>query len=146
VETIRTKDNDQLNSNTLELGFTPLLWAARKGYERVVELLLCKGVDPDSKDRFGQSPLLWAAANGHEAVVRLLLATDGVDPNSADTHAVYGQTPLAWAAKKGHAAVVSILLAKDSVDVHRVDSHGRTPQVLAEENGHDAVLRVLRSS
>jgi ankyrin repeat protein len=84
-----------------------LLWAAPKGHERVVELLLQKGVDPDSKDKFGQSPLLWAAANGHEAVVQLLLASDKFDPNSVDAHAGYGQKPLAWAAKNGHAAVVS---------------------------------------
>jgi ankyrin repeat protein len=78
-----------------------LLWAAPKGHERVVELLLQKGVDPDSKDKFGQSPLLWAAANGHEAVVQLLLASDKFDPNSVDAHAGYGQKPLAWAAKNG---------------------------------------------
>jgi ankyrin repeat protein len=124
---------------------TPLLWAAMNGYERVVELLLRKGMDPDSRDNFGQSPLLWAAANGHEAVVRLLLATGGVDLNSVDTHAKYGQTPLAWAAKKGHTAMVSMLLAKNGVDVKSVDNRGRTPQALAEEGRQDAVLNVLRS-
>jgi ankyrin repeat protein len=145
VETIRTMDKDRLNSNTLEHGYTPLLWAAAKGHERVVELLLQRGVDPDSKDQFGQSPLSLAAASGHEAVVRLLLATDGVNPNSMDTHYEYCQTPLAWAAKKGHAAVVSMLLAKKDIDINCVDRRGRTPQVLAERGGQDAVLRVLRS-
>jgi ankyrin repeat protein len=145
VKSIQTQDKDQLNSNTLEHGYTPLLWAAAKGHERVVELLLQKGVDPDSKDRFGQSPLLWAAANGHEAVLQQLLAIDGVDLNSTDTHAGCGQTPLAWAAKKGHATVVRMLLAQDSVDVNCVDNRGRTPQLLAEEERHDAVLSVLRS-
>jgi ankyrin repeat protein len=39
----------------------------------VVRLLLgSNGVDPDSKDFFGQTPPLWAAENGHEAVVKLL--------------------------------------------------------------------------
>jgi ankyrin repeat protein len=145
VESIHTQDKDQLNSNTLEHGYTPLLWAAAKGHERVVELLLQKGVDRDSKDRLGQSPLLWAAANGHEAVLQQLLAIGGVDLNSTDNHAEYGQTPLAWAAKKGHVAVVRMLLAQDSVDVNCVDNLGRTPQRLAEEERHDAVLRVLRS-
>jgi ankyrin repeat protein len=42
-------------------------------------LLLEKdGVDPVSKDKFGQTPLSLAAWNGHEAMVRLLLAKGGV--------------------------------------------------------------------
>jgi ankyrin repeat protein len=53
---------------------TPLLWAAQKGHETVVRLLLAKdGVDPDSKNsEYGRTPLSWAAENGHEAVVKLL--------------------------------------------------------------------------
>jgi ankyrin repeat protein len=145
VGTIRTKDKDKLNAKTLEYGYTPLHWAAARGHERVVELLLWKGVDADSKDWFNQSPLLLAAANGHKEVVRLLLAIDGVDPNSADNHPEHGQTPLAWAAKKGHTEVVSMLLAKDGIHMNCVDRRGRTPQVLAEEGRHDAVLRVLQS-
>jgi ankyrin repeat protein len=43
------------------------------GREAVVELLLEKGADVESKDRLGRTPLLCAAINGHEAVVKLLL-------------------------------------------------------------------------
>jgi ankyrin repeat protein len=53
---------------------TQLLWAADGGYEAVVQLLLEKGVDLESKDiEYGQTPLLWAAEGRHEAVVKLLL-------------------------------------------------------------------------
>jgi ankyrin repeat protein len=39
-----------------------------------VKLLLEKGADVESKDRYdGRTPLSWAANNGHEAVVKLLL-------------------------------------------------------------------------
>ena len=39
-----------------------------------MKLLLEKGADVESKDRYyGQTPLSWAAGNGHEAVVKLLL-------------------------------------------------------------------------
>ena len=38
-------------------GRTPLSWAAEKGHEAVVKLLLEKAVDVDSKDRKGQTPL-----------------------------------------------------------------------------------------
>ena len=52
---------------------TPLSWAAGKGQEAVVKLLLAReGVDAESKDKYGLTPLWWAAENGHEAVVKLL--------------------------------------------------------------------------
>jgi Ankyrin repeats (3 copies) len=52
---------------------TPLSWAAEKGHEAVVKLLLVtEKVDVDSKDSDGQTPLSWAAEGGHEAVVKLL--------------------------------------------------------------------------
>jgi ankyrin repeat protein len=39
----------------------------------VVKLLLEKGAELESKDKYGQTPLSWAAERGHEAVVKLLL-------------------------------------------------------------------------
>ena len=92
---------------------TPLWWAAEKGHEAVVKLLLARdGVDPDSKDKGGRTPLWWAAEKGHEAVVKLLLARDGVDPDSKDTR---GRTPLSWAAENGHEAVVKLLQWNDDL-------------------------------
>jgi hypothetical protein len=61
---INSRDND---------GRTPLLWAAARGHEAVVRLLLDTGkADIDSKDRAGLTPLWWAAARGHEAIVKVL--------------------------------------------------------------------------
>jgi hypothetical protein len=91
-------------------GRTPLCWAAAKGYEAVVRLLLAKdGVDPDSKDEHSRTPLWYAAANEREAVVRLLLAKGGVDPDSKDSS---GWTPLSRAARKGNPNVVKLLFEK----------------------------------
>ena len=41
---------------------TALIWAAEDGHERVVRLLLEKGVDVESEDQWGQTPLSYAAA------------------------------------------------------------------------------------
>jgi ankyrin repeat protein len=65
----------------------PLSYAAAKGHEGIVKLLLATGqVDANSKSTNvfgdGHTPLSYAAANGHNAVVRLLLARDQVGTSS----------------------------------------------------------------
>jgi hypothetical protein len=72
---------------------TPLSWAAEKGHEAVVKLLLEKGAELEAKDKDGRTPLLWAAKNGHEAVVKLLLE-NGAEPEAKDKR---GRTPLSYA-------------------------------------------------
>ena len=55
------------------MGQTPLAWAAMKGHEAVVKLLLETGkADVESKDGCGQTPLSWAKKNGHKRTVSLL--------------------------------------------------------------------------
>jgi ankyrin repeat protein len=48
-----------------------------------MRLLVEKGADTESKDKYGQTPLWWAAENRHGAVVRLLVEK-GADPESKD--------------------------------------------------------------
>jgi ankyrin repeat protein len=131
------------DSNDENYGRTPLSWAAAKGHEAVVKLLLDTGkVDADSKDKnYGQTPLSWAAENGHEAVVKLLLDTGKVDADSKDKNS--GRTPLSWAAGNGHEAVVKLLLDTGKVDADSRDKSGQTPLSWAAENGHEAVVKLL---
>ena len=120
-------------------GRAPLSWAAERGHEAVVKLLLETGkVDVDSKDRYGRTPLSWAADRGHEAVVKLLLETGKVDVDSKDR----GRTPLSWAAERGHEAVVKLLLETGKVDIDWKD-YGQTPLSWAAERGHEAVVKLL---
>jgi ankyrin repeat protein len=50
---------------------TPLGWAARQGQEDVVELLLCRGANPNGGEPWAQ-PLAWAERRGHAGIARRL--------------------------------------------------------------------------
>jgi ankyrin repeat protein len=67
----------------------------------VVNLLLEKGAELDSKDDNGRTPL-WYATDGREAVVNLLVEK-GAELDSKDNH---GLMPLFYAALWGREAVV----------------------------------------
>jgi hypothetical protein len=121
-------------------GRTPLSWAAIRGHEAVVKLLLEKGAELESKDNgSGRTPLSWAAEKGHETVVKLLLEK-GAELESKDKDE--GRTPLWWAAVRGHEAVVKLLLEKGA-ELESKDNRGRTPLSWAAERGHEAVVKLL---
>ena len=124
-------------------GNTAIAWAARRGHEGVVKLLLEQNeINPDTADNeYGRTPLLWAAKNGHEGVVRGLLERSDVNPDKADTE--YGRTPLSWAAENGHEGTVRMLLERNDVNPNRADQWGRTPLSCAAKNGHEEVVRML---
>ena len=128
------------------MGSTALTWAAGKGYEEVVKILLAReDIDPDQADtKYGQTPLSWAAENGHERVVKMLLERKDVNPGHPDT--LYGRTPLGWAAEYGQAGVVKILLEREDVNPDQADTRsGQTPLSWAAKNGHEGIVRILLS-
>src|ERR1044071_7845592 len=83
--------------------------AARKGDVAAVKAFLDKGVDVNTKTRYGATALSYACDKGHTEVVRLLLER-GADPNVKDSF--YGATPMSWAAPKGHVEIVKLLIEK----------------------------------
>ena len=52
---------------------TPIHISASKGFKKLTEELLKKGVDLDAQDTSHRTPLICAALNNHKAVVSLLL-------------------------------------------------------------------------
>ena len=122
-------------------GFTPLIWAARRGNEAVVRLLLTRDdVNPDKADKYGQTPLWWASYEGHKWVVNLLLTRNDVNPDKSNRA---GQTPLSTASGNGHWAVVGLLLTREEVNPDEPDSDGRTPLWHAILNGGGSVESLL---
>ena len=89
-----------------------------------VQLLLDAGLDPMSRDDFGQTPLHYAVRNGNTVALGLLLKA-GADPNAKDTE--YGSTPLHLAATLKADDLIRDLVAA-----------GANPGV-ARKNGEDAI-------
>ncbi|OPB46915.1 hypothetical protein A0O28_0070390 [Trichoderma guizhouense] len=118
---------------------TPLLIAAEKGLEDIVELLLDKGADVNSFDRPNDTPLGVASKAGHYGTVKLLLDNGArVDL----THYRYKHTPLQEAAAWGHESVVELLLDRGA-DINARDPRGRSPLRLASSSGHENIVRLL---
>jgi len=119
---------------------TPLVWAARNGHGRVVEILLKRGdVIPDKPGNSGETPLWNAAVNGHAEVVKMVLERDDVHPDKSNND---GATPLHFAAFNGHMEVVKILLERDDVRPDKSNNDGATPLHCAAFNGHMEVVKM----
>ena len=117
-------------------GTTALIWAARKGHDTIVRLLLDNKADVKAKDDIGYTALIWAARKGHETVAQLLLE------RGADVEAGDGWKALIWAAQGGHEVVVRLLL-ENGADVEAKGSDGATALLWAAQEGHETIIRLL---
>ncbi|MEB3197392.1 MAG: ankyrin repeat domain-containing protein [Candidatus Sericytochromatia bacterium] len=79
-------------------GYTPLHWAAFRGYVVLAGYLLDRGAAIDPSDNNGYTPLMLAAWNGHDTVVRLLLARGA----SRERLSLDGFTALDYSQTQGH--------------------------------------------
>uniref|UniRef100_A0A9J8APR5 Ankyrin repeat domain 50-like n=1 Tax=Cyprinus carpio carpio TaxID=630221 RepID=A0A9J8APR5_CYPCA len=119
---------------------TPLLAAAALGHAGTVNRLLFWGAAVDGIDGEGRTALCLAAAKGSVEVVRALLDR-GLDENHKDD---LGWTPLHAAACEGHKSVCAILTEQGSMArVGELDVEGRSPLILAAQEGHCSTVRLL---
>jgi ankyrin repeat protein len=106
-------------------GMAPLLWAARYGHTRCVDLLMEHQI-PDKDcthfDSHEATPIMDAARNGHLDCVRVLLRYKvSLEPLHQP-----GSNALHCAVDSGNLAIIEELV-KAGIDVNSLDSHGWTP-------------------
>ncbi|CAG8121832.1 unnamed protein product [Penicillium salamii] len=97
-------------------------WAIRKGYTRVVSLML-EEFEADATTDLRRA-LSQAVEHGHMDIVKLLLQK-GVDPMSKDPGD--DSTLLHTAARKNHPMLVELFLGIEGVDTNHQDIRGHTP-------------------
>ncbi|RSL65920.1 hypothetical protein CEP54_004081 [Fusarium duplospermum] len=129
-----------LNDTDHEYSQTSLFWAAEKGHEDAVQLLIRYGADVNFIDpNLGRTPLLAATADGHEAVARHLIEA-GARLNIKDANS---ETPLIMAAKDGRLSLVKLLL-NAGADIDAKGWHyGMTALSLAAAKGHTDIVEFL---
>lgn len=129
-------------------GRTPLGWAAFRGNEALVKLLLERGAPVNARTLSG-SALTQAGWAGHTGVARLLLDA-GASVDQRDLVANY--TPLHWAASSEHAspALVELLLSRgadaNAEGGQPVDNYlgvAQTPLMLARRRGDTPIVQAL---
>ncbi|XP_020587257.1 potassium channel AKT1-like [Phalaenopsis equestris] len=164
----RGLDPSESDSNS----HTALHLAASKGSENCVLLLLDYGADPNCRDSLGSVPLWEAVLGKHEAVIRLLI-DNGADLSYGDM-AQYactaaeqnsiellkdivnyggdvtlprsdGSTALHLAVCEGNLEMVKFLLHQGA-DFNKQDLHGWSPLGLAEQQGHQDIISLFRTT
>ncbi|XP_048250649.1 uncharacterized protein LOC124152553 [Haliotis rufescens] len=154
-------------------GRTPVMVAAEKGHRQVFDLLVTQGADVslvddgrnnilhvtclgghvdmvkyvlsqkiadiNSRGQHGRTPLMVAAENGHRQVFDLLV-TQGADIYLVDSD---GDNNLHVACVGGHVDMVKYVLSQKVADINSRGKHGRTPVMVAAENGHRQVFDLL---
>ncbi|XP_063718896.1 inversin-like isoform X3 [Symsagittifera roscoffensis] len=90
------------------LGRTPLQYAAQKGFNNCISLLVQHGADPNLQDAQGRTALHWSCSLGHLDAVRLLVKCDAFPNYMEFSEERY--TPLDYALLNSHHEVAQFMI------------------------------------
>ncbi|XP_031622771.1 GA-binding protein subunit beta-1-like [Contarinia nasturtii] len=112
--------------------------AAKKGYLRIVELLLKAGADINIQTNDKQTSLYIATSAGHEDVVSMLLEK-GADVNIQE---IYGSAPLHKAVEISFVEIIGCLRRKGA-NVHLKNGKNESAYDIAVKQGNKTIIDIL---
>ena len=119
-------------------GDTPLIFAADKGYLKIVSKLLLMGANLNIQNDHGNTALMAAAAGGYGKIVEILINPAA----NINLQNVTGHTALMFAVQGGHIPVVlSLIKAQALLELRSTDN--KTALLHATEADHDRIVQAL---
>jgi ankyrin repeat protein len=121
-------------------GYTPLLEAARRGYEEMAGALIAAGADVDATDPYGVTALMFSFISGSAGTARPLIEA-GTDVNARD---VDGRTALieSLTTENDIPDELIALLIEKGANVNVRIANGLTPLMIAV-SGPPRIVRLL---
>jgi ankyrin repeat protein len=127
--------NPDLRDST---GITPLMLAAQKRHNEIVEYLISQGADVNAKTTTGFTALFHSCIQGDDELAKILIGS-GADVNARED----GITPLMIAAFKGHLKMVKLLL-ENGADSKATDNTGKlTALSMAKGESRQQILELI---
>jgi serine/threonine-protein phosphatase 6 regulatory ankyrin repeat subunit A/serine/threonine-protein phosphatase 6 regulatory ankyrin repeat subunit B len=124
-------------------GRTALYYAVDGRHGNVGAFLLAHGASADTVDMHGETPLMAACSNGLQGVVQM--AIQQLPAEWVNHQDQYGRTALHYAVNSDKGEVAKALLYVGA-DPTIMRNDGRTPFMIAEEDGRSTCITVLQVS
>lgn len=136
-----------IDTPDLLTGWTPLMFACKRGHQRTVSKLLKLGANINMRSNKGSTAAFEAIIYQHPAVLEILLTTKTYPPLQVNmvNDKNYGHTPLTLSAAFGYERAVSHLLDQKDIHVNAKTSQGYSALALAAFKGHIAIVNMLLS-
>ncbi|RGP76883.1 ankyrin repeat [Fusarium longipes] len=124
------------------IGWTPLHFAAERGFVDVVEILLKNGANPIAESLDGKRPRTISFELGHDGATTMLDGSVPISLNARKQVKARSLVSLFYAVRHGHLNKMLQVL-DDGIEVDSLDADGRSSLSLAAEHGWSDIVHAL---